>query len=166
MGSLKLDNLKTSANVETGYTYVDLDLDITQTSVPTKFTKQNINGKDIKVDYDIDAINNSLNNIFKTVPGERFLVPTFGCNLRKYLFEPVSKAIADRIGLEVVRAVELWEPRVIVDRVEVIGRPDAHEYEITIRITIIALKKQVAFNGILNQDTSLTVNNLTRVCPT
>ena len=166
MGSLNLNNLKNDGKVATGYTYVDLHLDIEESSVPTTLTNDRIQGKDIRVDYDVDAIINSLNNIFKTVPGERFLVPTFGANLRKYLFEPVSKSIGNRIGAEILRAIEKWEPRVTVDRIEVIGDPERHEYEVTIMITINAFKQQVTFNSILNQGVDITIEDLNRVCPT
>ena len=165
MGSLNLDNLKDVEKVQHGYTYVDLHLDIEESSIPTSFTNTRLKGKDITVDYDVDAIMNSLNNIFKTVPGERFLVPTFGANLRRYLFDPVTKAIANQIGSEVVRAIESWEPRVTVDRVEVIGDPEEHQYDVTIIITINAIRKQVTFNTIINQGSDVEMRNLTRVCP-
>ena len=166
MGSITLDNLKNVGKVESGHTYVDLHLDIEEATVPTSLTNDRLQGKDIKVDYDVDAIMNSLNNIFKTSPGERFLVPLFGANLRRYLFEPVSKSIATQIGSEILRAIEQWEPRVTVDRIEVIGDPENHEYEVTIIITINALKQQVTFNSIINQDADIEIANLTRVCLT
>lgn len=164
MGSLNLNNLKNAGKVERGYTYADLYLDIEQSSVPTTFTMDRIKGKDIKVSYDVDAIMNSLNNIFKTIPGERFLVPTFGANLRRYLFDPVSEPIASQIGSEILRAIELWEPRVTVDRINVIGDPEEHQYDVTIIITINAIKEQVTFNSIINQSSDIEMKNLTRVC--
>jgi len=166
MGSLKLDNLRNAGKTESGYTYIDLHLDIEEVLVPTKFTKNKLQGKDIRVDYDVDAIINSLNNIFKTIPGERFLVPNFGCNLERYLFSSVSEAIANRIGSEIVRAIELWEPRVTVDIVQVIGRPEQHEYDVTIRLTINAIKKKIELGTMLNKDVPLMIRNLNRVCPT
>ena len=166
MGSINLDNLKSTGKAQTGYTYVDLRLDIEEATIPTSLTNDRIQGKDIKVSYDVDAIMNSLTNIFSTTPGERFLVPTFGANLRRFLFQPISKAVANQIGSEIVRAIELWEPRVSVDRVSVIGNPEEHEYDVTILITINAFKQQVTFNSVLNQDTDVTLRNLTRECPT
>jgi len=166
MGSLKLDNLKNTEKVDIGYTYVDLHLDIEEQKVPTRLTNDRIQGKDIRVDFDVDAIKNSLNNIFNTVPGERFLIPTFGANLRRYLFEPVTKLTAQQIGAEIVRAVESWEPRVTVNRVSVIGKPEKHEYDVTIIITINAFKEAVTFTSVLNQGADIKITNLTRVCPT
>lgn len=166
MGSITLNNLKNVTKTDTGYTYVDLHLDIEEATIPTSFTSERLRGKDVRVDYDIDAITNSLNNIFKTTPGERFLVPMFGIKLKRYLFSPISKPVAEQIGLEIVRAIELWEPRVTVDRVNVIGIPENNEYEVTIIITINAIKQQITFNSILNQGVDIEIANLTRVCST
>ena len=94
------------------------------------------------------------------------MVPTFGANLRRYLFDPVSKPIADQIGNEILRAIEDWEPRVTVDRITVIGDADEHQYEVTIIITINSIKQQVTFNSILNQESDIKIANLTKVCPT
>ena len=165
MGSLNLKNLKNTGKVDTGYTYVDLHLDIETATVPTKMNSSYLHGKDIKVDYDIQAIMNSLDNIFSTVPGERFLVPTFGANLRKYLFEPVTQPIASQIGSEILRAIETWEPRVTVNQVFVEGDPENHQYDVTISITINALKQQVTVNSRLSQGVDIAIRNLTRVCP-
>ncbi len=166
MGSLNLTNLKNTEKAETGYTYVDLHLDMEESTVPTSLTNDRLQGKDLRVDYDVDAIMNSLNNIFKTIPGERFLVPTFGANLRRYLFEAVSIPIANQIGSEIVRAIEEWEPRVTVDRVSVVGDPENHQYDVTINITINALKQAVTFTSVLNQGADIEIRNLARVCPT
>jgi len=173
MGSIILNNLKNTGKNTKGYTYVDLNLDISEHMVPTILTNTTIQGKDIEVDYDIAAINNSLLNIFNTTPGERFLVPRFGANLRRYLFAPVSEAIGHRIGSEILRAIEEWEPRVVVDRINVTGYPDnasvsqldAHQYDVEIQITILGLKEKVSFTGVLTQDSDRLITNLSRVCP-
>jgi phage baseplate assembly protein W len=166
MGSINLNNLKNVGKVASGYTYVDLHLDIEEATVPTTLTNERLQGKDIRVDFDIDAIMNSLNNIFKTVPGERFLIPTFGANLRKYIFSPISESIGITIGNEIMYAIETWEPRVTVVRISVVGYPEKHEYDVTIILSINAFKQQVTFNSIINQDADVLMANLTRVCPT
>lgn len=164
MGSIKLDNLRNTGKVDTGYTYKDVRLDIEEANVSNLIGSDRIADKDIKVSYDVEAIMNSLNNIFKTIPGERFLVPEFGINLKPYIFRPITESIANRIGNDIVRGIERWEPRVIVDRVSVVGRPELHEYEVDIRLTIISMKRQVSFNGVLNRDSDLKIRDITRNC--
>jgi hypothetical protein len=76
-----------------------------------------------------------------TQPGERFLIPTFGCNLYKYLFEQVSEALAQQIGLAVQKAINDFEPRVTVTNVTVYAVSDAQEYIIDMNIGIPLLSK-------------------------
>jgi phage baseplate assembly protein W len=165
MGSVNFNNLRnTGKNAVLGYTYKDLHLDISEVDIRTGPTGQAIRGKDIQVDYDLDAILNSLRNIFKTRPGERFLVPTFGCNLDRYLFQPVSDATANSIGDEIVRAVTTWEPRVTIRVVNVTGYPDIHQYDVTISLIINDIKRLIDIGGNINTDTAALLDNLALVC--
>ena len=103
-------------------------------------------------------------NIFNTNPGERFLVPEFGSNLRRYLFEPITDMTAQKIGSEIVTAIETWEPRVTIDIVRVIGRPEQHEYEVTISLIINLIKEAVNITGTVDIDNQLILQNLQRDC--
>ncbi|MEO6126539.1 MAG: GPW/gp25 family protein [Ilumatobacteraceae bacterium] len=72
---------------------------------------------------DIDA---SLRMVLITAPGERLMRPKFGCRIWDLLFEPVN---ANTIGLmaEAVRdAVSQWEPRVLLDDVQIDPDPRDH----------------------------------------
>jgi len=166
MGSIKLNNLKNIEKTNSGHTYTDLHLDVEENIIPTDFVGGSVNGKDIRVSYDIDAITNSLVNIFKTSPGERFLIPTFGINLRRYLFSSVSELIARQIGNDIVRGIERWEPRVTVDNVTVVGDVDNHQYDVTITLTVIALNDAISINGTITKVDEFVVNNVNRICPT
>lgn len=174
MGSIVLSNLKNTVKSETGYTYTDIHLDIDE-QVYNNFGNKIPHGKDIRVSYDEEAIKNSIINIFNTVPGERFLIPEFGSNLKQYLFQPVTKFTADAIGNHVLNAIRKWEPRVLVDFVNVIGKPAGSvtttdlgnysqvikkylqipvtddEYIITIIIIIPELKIKTNLEGILSE---------------
>jgi phage baseplate assembly protein W len=124
MGSVKLNNLRNIVKTpETQHTFVDIHMDMKESVVLTSDSRPYPKGKDVKVDYDEAAIRNSIVNIFNTTPGERFLIPEFGINLKKYLFQAVSDDIAKLIGRTVLEAVERWEPRIRVENVTVIGAP-------------------------------------------
>jgi phage baseplate assembly protein W len=59
--------------------------------------------------------------ILNTVPGERVMHPTFGCQIHELIFWPINEqtaAIAERYVMEALR---LWEPRIRVQ--EVIASP-------------------------------------------
>lgn len=151
MSSIIFSDLKQVDKVSTDYTFVDLHLDIEEARVRQDGLENLAISNDIKVDWDERAIKNSLINIFNTIPGERFLIPRFGCNLYAYLFTQVTDFTAKIIGKTILNAIELWEPRVIVDKVEVIAKPDDHEYNITVKVIIMKLKYQTQLTGVLTQ---------------
>ena len=175
MGSIVFTDLKNTGKTDSGYTYTDLHLDVMEANVYTNSGKRVIKSRDIRVDYDEEAIRNSIVNIFTTMPGQRFLIPTFGINLKQYLFEPVNKQTGQRIGETILKGIEDWEPRVTVDLITVKARgvedivsknngsttaklanslvssPTSNgEYDITIAITIPALKKKINLSTALS----------------
>jgi phage baseplate assembly protein W len=57
--------------------------------------------------------------ILSTSPGERPMRPTFGCALNEFVFAQADTGTAARIVSAVRSAIEFWEPRVVVDDVQV-----------------------------------------------
>lgn len=108
--------------------------------------------KDLSTDVDYKAISNSLQNIFNTSPGEKILNPAFGADLKRYLFEPIDETTAEVVGNVIVKAIKLYEPRVTLENVQVIARPDDNEYIINIYLKIPSLKsnKSATFSGTLS----------------
>lgn len=81
--------------------------------------------------------------ILRTRPGERLLLPDFGCGLDAYLFEPNNIATLRRIQEAVKQALARWEPRIQLDDVRVARNPDdARAVDITISYTLVATRKQ------------------------
>lgn len=62
--------------------------------------------------------------ILATYPGERPMRPEFGSRLRDYVFRSASIDTAAELANEVEKALIRWEPRVIVDAVNVTVDPD------------------------------------------
>lgn len=115
-------------------TYSDLHLDIVEDKSAT-----NTALRDIKADYDLAAIKNSLRNLFNTTPGQKLLNPAYGLSLMQFLFEPVSQSISTLIGDRILKGLNQYEPRVIVERIYVNGIPDDNSYIITLIISIPSL---------------------------
>lgn len=63
------------------------------------------------------CLHDSIFTILSTFPGERVMRPDFGSYLRLVLFEPMTRATAYRARAEVFRAIQAWEPRVVVQDV-------------------------------------------------
>lgn len=65
----------------------------------------------------VNAVKNSLRQIFTWQLGERIINPDFGSDLKKYLYEPITDENQERIVAEIRQCVLRWEPRVVIDRV-------------------------------------------------
>lgn len=151
--ALKLDILKDARNKDSfrSYSYADLHLDISlDAKTPDKPVGASKNKQDLKIDYDEKAIYNSISNIFNTKKGQKILNPAFGLDLEQYLFESVSKENGQTIGTTIYEELALYEPRIVVNDVGVVARPDNNEYKITISITIPTLNnKKGTASGLL-----------------
>jgi uncharacterized protein len=66
-----------------------------------------------------DIIRQSIETILDTEPGERVMLPTFGCGLRRYLMEPNTTATRASMQQEIEDALSRWEPRIQLTRVAV-----------------------------------------------
>lgn len=143
---VKLDSFKKQTiNRASSYVYSDLHLDITEDK-----SVSNTVLRDIRADYDLVAIKNSLTNLFNTIPGQKLLSPTYGLDLSRFLFEPVSEAIGRLIGDTIISGINAFEPRARVERVFVRGIPDDNMYEITLIISVPSLNiRQITINGSL-----------------
>ncbi len=65
-----------------------------------------------------DNIKDCVTAILGTKPGERQMLPEFGCRAHELLFAPSSRSTATSIGQLVERALQRWEPRIEVTKVD------------------------------------------------
>ena len=81
--------------------------------------------------------------ILRTSPGERVEMPTFGCGLRHFLFEPNTVATLRLIQQEVVQSLTQWEPRIAINDVTAALNPvNQNAVNITVTYTLIATSSQ------------------------
>ena len=67
----------------------------------------------------MDRIRQAIEIVLATEPGERVMMPEFGCGLRRFLMTPNTVATRTAIQEEVTEALTLWEPRIRLTRVGV-----------------------------------------------
>lgn len=67
----------------------------------------------------VDQVKSDMLALLLTNQGERVMMPNFGCNLRKFLFEPNDLFVTQEIKSTIAQQLRLWEPRIIVDQIEV-----------------------------------------------
>lgn len=65
-------------------------------------------------------IEQAIEIIIRTAPGERPMRPEFGCRIQDHLFSPMNDATLAAIANDVRRALEVWEPRIDVGDVKVL----------------------------------------------
>lgn len=63
---------------------------------------------------DDDLIADALEAIIMTPVGQRIMRPRFGCNARMYVFENNEAKLRAKVRQEVIRAIQVNEPRVRV----------------------------------------------------
>ena len=67
---------------------------------------------------DIPLIKRDLYNHFNTIPGQRVMMPTFGCAVWNLLFEPFDEAVKDAVVAECTKVV-MSDSRVILQSITV-----------------------------------------------
>jgi uncharacterized protein len=63
-------------------------------------------------------IEQAIELILATAPGERPMRPEFGCGVHDFVFDTVDASTIGKMELAIREALDRWEPRVIVETVE------------------------------------------------
>jgi phage baseplate assembly protein W len=137
-----------NTDVNNTFLYSDLYLDIQEQKVFSKSNEENKVKSDIRLDYDINAIKNSLNSLFNTKKGQRPLYPEWGINLEAFLFEPLNEDVAYKIGKAIQQGI-LQEPRVVLLNLNVIIDSDQLAYDIELHLFIPSLSINTIITGSL-----------------
>lgn len=83
-----------------------------------------------------EDIRSSLEILFSTSVGERIMQPTYGCDLKKLLFEPLDASLKAYVQDMIKTAILYFEPRIRLDNVTLIEKPDEGRVDIVLDYTI------------------------------
>ena len=72
-----------------------------------------------------NEIEQAIQIILMTAPGQRVMRPTFGCRLHELVFSPNNSHTAALARRYVEQALGMWEPRIIIH--EVSAHPDPND---------------------------------------
>lgn len=72
----------------------------------------------------MELVRQSIEQILDTEPGERIMLPGFGCGLRRYLMEPNNLTTRTAMTDDITTALGRWEPRIRVTNVAVTAGED------------------------------------------
>ena len=115
------------------------DLDVTFAAHPET--------QDVLKKIDNNSIKQSLKLLLFTNIGERLFQPDVGSKIYGLLFEPLDPITTEVLKRSIENTIETYEPRVLLEGVDVVPNYDENSYEVSIYFSVLGI----------NQPTSLTV---------
>jgi phage baseplate assembly protein W len=76
----------------------------------------------VKMVVEEEDIEESLLILFSTSPGERLMLPEYGCDLRDHVFDSVDNTTLTHLKGLIADAVLFFEPRIRLEEVEIDSR--------------------------------------------
>lgn len=132
--------------------YSDVKLDL----VPEKFYGESLNSQkthnDLATIVNEESILKSLQNIMSTRFNSRLLNPEMNFDLRSYLFENLSESKAYFIGYDISLYLPAYEPRIMIDSINVTANYAEDTYIIDLSIFIPTLSKSLKLSSVLSSD--------------
>lgn len=155
--AIKLNVVKPTTQTENalrnGYLYKDIEFDLKTSYTDNNELFKQDEKSDLKPLYDTRAVLTALKNILTTSPGEKLLNPTFGLDLRDYLFEPVTEVRGYFLGEDILFGLPSQDSRIQLNEVRVLVNPEEQEYQINLNLSIPSLNVyDLSLNGLLNND--------------
>ena len=92
---------------------------------------------DLVVSKDASAIKQAIVNLLLTNKGERLMNPTYGSDIRSYLFEPMDFGTANQIKNNIKDTIETFEPRIRVLQISATPNFDDNGFDITMTYNVI-----------------------------
>ena len=141
------------SSLERNYLYKDLLLDLRMDVFYNEQLQKGQQLRDVKPLFDLEAVKNSITNFFLTAPGQKILNPLFGIDLRRHLFEQVSSFEETWIRADIETHLPNQEPRIELENVDVIARPDQNRFDIYLKINVPSLNAYgITLEGRLNNE--------------
>jgi phage baseplate assembly protein W len=85
---------------------------------------------------DVDLIKTDLRLLLLTVPGERVMRPSYGVNLRNFVFEDITDMSLSMLREELNEKIIEYERRIKVKKIDVIGDTERNGVQITIAFVL------------------------------
>lgn len=67
----------------------------------------------------LKLIRANISQLLRTEKGERFMLPNYGCDLRKYLMEPMDQTLFNEIRKDILDSIGRYLSRVTVSKIQV-----------------------------------------------
>ena len=100
---------------------------------------------------DVNSLKQSIRSLLFNTRGERLFQPEIGSDIYRLLFEPVDPITTETLRYSIQLTLENFEPRIVVDLIEVIPLYDENSYEISIFFTIQGIAQPASFTTYLER---------------
>lgn len=90
----------------------------------------------------VEDVRQSLEILLSTRVGERLLEPRYGCDLTRFIFEPLDTTLATYVKELVRNAILYYEPRVKLESVDLYVHPDEGRLDILLSYLIAATNER------------------------
>lgn len=84
-----------------------------------------------------DAIRTNLTNFFLTNRNERLFRPSFGGNLRKFIFESISRGTTENIKVSIQDDVNKYFPQVLIRDIEILSSEDFNTLNVILSYEVV-----------------------------
>lgn len=98
-----------------------------------------------------EAVKRSIKNLLYTVAGEVPFFPNFGSTLHRLLFEPVDPITVISLDDSIRTTIEAYEPRVTIQTLDIVPRPDELGYDINLTIQLVNLPEPITLSVFLKR---------------
>ena len=83
-----------------------------------------------------DTIKYDLINFFLTNQNERYLNPTFGGNLRAFIFQQISEGSIDSLKEDIQNQLSTYFPMVVIDSLDIDSLPEFNQINVILKYNI------------------------------
>lgn len=83
-----------------------------------------------------DQIKSNLVNLLLTDVGERVMNPTFGCNLRRFLFEGISETNIENLKINLLNSISIFIPEITVLEIIIIPNTDYNLIDLSVNYVL------------------------------
>lgn len=90
------------------------------------------------------VISLSIENILMTMNGERVFMPLFGSPLSRLIFDGFTKRKTEQLATEVLKAIEMFEDRIVIDKGNSEFTFDDNSGTLEISIPYVIIRERIA----------------------
>jgi phage baseplate assembly protein W len=95
------------------------------------------------LDSDLRVLQANLKMLLITAKGERVMLPTYGTNIKRIIFELNVASVETILQQEIAQAVALWEPRVTLQSIGV--KRDANNRQVAVQAAFLSRQSGQVF---------------------